>query len=111
MLYISNAFSANMLNLVRPWTVQFTPVSIEKARDMVLKAKREGSFTSAIGHQDLANIVSFMLGTEIPYARTAIYLTTADVLILAQYVGPRLPEGTTQLPSGAKIQFVLVRAF
>jgi hypothetical protein len=29
-------------------------------------------------------------------------------MLVAQYTGPRLPEGATTLPPGAKIRFILV---
>ena len=32
-----------------------------------------------------------------------------DALIVAQYRGPRLPEGATELPPGAKLEFWLVK--
>ena len=65
-------------------------------------------FVSAVGHPDTANILAGMLGKPVPCNRVSLALTRCDVLYVAQYIGPRLPEGTTVLPEGAKIDFVRV---
>lgn len=57
---------------------------------------------SFVGHQDTAN----MLGVECH--RGDCKITRDDVLYVAQYVGPRLPEGATTLPEGAQIEFYRV---
>ena len=106
MLYLSNAFSLNMLNLDRPWQVNVVPMSIDEVKEFVKVAQSNNRFKSIVGHQDLANVLTNMLGYEIPYNRESITLTLNDTLIVAQYTGPRLPEGATQLPPDAQIQFV-----
>lgn len=63
---------------------------------------------SAIGHADTARIISNMLGIELPSNRINVKLLHGEKMIVAQYSGPRLPEGATTLPEGAKIEFVLV---
>ena len=63
---------------------------------------------SVIGHADTARIVSGMLGIELPVNRANVKLACGEKMIVAQYSGPRLPEGATVLPEGAKIEFVLV---
>jgi hypothetical protein len=65
---------------------------------------------SAIGHADTARIVSGMLGVELPANGQSVKLARGEKMIVAQYTGPRLPEGATALPAGAEIEFVLVRA-
>ena len=66
------------------------------------------SLESVIGHADTAWIVSGMLGIELPVNRANVKLACGEKMIVAQYSGPRLPEGATVLPEGAKIEFVLV---
>jgi hypothetical protein len=71
---------------------------------------------SAIGHVDTAKIVSTILNDvwsdglkcDIPVARKSIKCGRYDTLIVAQYSGPRLPEGATTLPEGACINFYVV---
>jgi hypothetical protein len=63
---------------------------------------------SMIGHIDTAKIISGMLGVELPMNRKNVKLAQGEKMIVAQYSGPRLPEGATTLPEGAKIEFVLV---
>lgn len=60
---------------------------------------------SAIGHQDTAKVVSDILGFEVKPNRVSIKLNENDVLYVAQYTGPRLPEGATTLPEGAILEF------
>jgi hypothetical protein len=59
-------------------------------------------FISAVGHADTA----LLLG--VPMARIAIALQPGDTLYVAQLVGGRLAEGATELPSGARFEWVAV---
>ena len=92
-----NAFSLGMLPLeammhiirVRKITPDEIPTDIE----------------SAIGHVDTAKVVSNILGFEVKPNRVSIKMSESDVLYVAQYTGPRLPEGATTLPEGASLEF------
>lgn len=95
--YLSNAFA---LSMVEDGSFRVATLTAEDAR----KAITNG-FTSAIGHADIAAVVSGLLGVDAPMNRVNLTLTTGDVLVVAQYVGPRLPEGATTLPEGSKIVF------
>lgn len=94
-MYVVNAVSINMLP--GKCTVRFTPISIEEAKQLAVE--------SAIGHPSTAAIVSRMLGVSLPPNRIDIKLNPGDRILVAQYTGPRLPEGTTELPEGARIEF------
>lgn len=98
MIKISNAFSIQMLT--GGATVNFAPVTAE-----YVARKLQAEFESYVGHPDLAAVISDITGIEIPVNRTSLTLTDDDVLIVAQYRGPRLAEGTTKLPEGATIEF------
>ena len=63
---------------------------------------------SVIGHVDTANVLSDILGRDVPYNRVSIQLQPGDVLYVAQVVGGRLPEGATTLPEGFKMKFLRV---
>lgn len=63
---------------------------------------------SCVGHEDVAAVISEQLGIEVPVNRVSIKLKSGDIILVAQYVGPRLPEGTTQLPEGAELVWYLV---
>lgn len=45
---------------------------------------------------------------EVPVNRASYTLVPGEKLLVAQYKGPRLPEGATKLPEGATIEFYLV---
>lgn len=98
MEYMSNAFS---LSMVGEATLQ---VSFIDCQD-VASALSRGNVNCVIGHTDTAAIVSGILGINIPPKRENIRLNFGDILFVAQYIGPRLPEGATTLPEGAKIEF------
>ena len=106
MLYLSNAFSINMLNFGldagRAPEVQFRPISYADAMDLL-----SGEFTSAVGHTDTAAIISDLLNRSVTANRISVKLGLGDSILVAQFTGPRLPEGTTTLPEGASIQFLL----
>ena len=104
MIYLTNAFSLNMLKpgcpaeiSVRPLTVQEV-VDFDKAADLV----------SAVGHPDTAQVFSAILGFPVEAHRIDVKLGVQGSLIVGQYSGPRLEEGATELPAGAKIKWFLV---
>ncbi|MFW6030102.1 MAG: STIV orfB116 family protein [Halanaerobiales bacterium] len=130
MYYIGNAFSLQMLQVDSMTNLSVTPVL--EPSDILSDAYMCGEcmatglssgdtfcpscggeyivprFTSAIGHQDTANVVSSILGITIPCNRINISLNQGDVLIVAQVVGGRLPEGAITLPDGFRLQFFRV---
>lgn len=102
MLYVVNAFSLNMLKGKCRLACEI--IGKEEARkiwadpDNMLVGK-----TAAIGHKDMAKIAGDDLGTVISESRASVKVEAGDILLIAQYTGPRLPEGATVLPEGAKI--------
>lgn len=113
-LFITNSFSINMLE--GGTMVDFIPMSIEEVKKYISRATT-GSFAanivSAIGHADMAKIVSDQLEMAIPMNRVSIKLSVergkiSDTALVAQYSGPRLAEGATSLPDGAEIRYWLV---
>lgn len=99
---ISNAFAIPMLPVKKDGTpyefslVRFKPIAAEDVpRDVY----------SVVGHADTAAVLSGILGFQVNFNRETIRLDPCDVLYVAQYSGPRLPEGATELPDGAKILF------
>ena len=52
-------------------------------------------------------IVSSDLGISLEVNRISLNLQFGDVLVVAQYKGPRFPEGTIVLPEGAHIEYLM----
>ena len=98
MVYIGNAFSMNMVKRSLLQAVRLQPIGDPDSwpDEWVLGAH------SVVGHADTARL----LGVECN--RQSVLLNREDVLIVAQYIGPRLPEGATELPEGARIEWVRV---
>ncbi len=100
--YLGNAFSLNMLKSINLMAIiRVIPV---KPEEVPIDAE------SVIGHADTARVVGNMLGREVPANRASVTLGENDVLYVAQYQGPRLQEGATQLPEGATLSFYKVEA-
>jgi hypothetical protein len=97
-MIINNAFSLSMLKGDNLLTVQEVPIELVKNLELV----------SAIGHADTAVILSGMLEKTIPVNRVSVSLDRGESIVVAQYSGPRLPEGTTILPEGAGFKFLMV---
>lgn len=110
MLYLSNAFSgAMLLENVLP-TKGMIDVVIKRFNVEDVRRRLEGSeFTSIVGHADMASVLTNMLGKEVKFNRVSTSLEPGDELIWAQYDGPRLAEGATSLPEGAKVVFLGIR--
>jgi hypothetical protein len=106
MITITNAFSLNMLSSL-PLNVRVSEVKKHDFKNLINLLNEEG-YTSAVGHADTAAILSNQLGIHIPMNRVTVSLEAGDGLLVGQYVGPRLEEGTTTLPEGATIKWLLV---
>jgi len=100
--YLVNAASLNMIGGKNArWEIRW--ISIEAARSLARDAQ------NALGHASTAAVVGAALyGAPLPAQRIDIQLEAGDELLVAQYQGPRLAEGTTILPAGAQIAWALV---
>ena len=107
-MYIGNAFSLNMLPVwATGGSLRFQRLTLEQAQAEVCHQ----GYTSAVGHADVAALFTEALGVSVPMSRINAELlpgTEDDQILVGQYFGPRLPEGTTTLPEGAEIRWVLV---
>ena len=105
-MVVSNAVSLNMLPKgITSGGIIFRRIGLEEAQRLVREASE---VVSAIGHADTARLVGAQLGVELQADRRSITLGD-ELMLVAQYIGPRLPEGTTELPAGARIEFFAVR--
>jgi len=97
-----NAFSLSMVPV--PAVIHVIPTSLADVR---MRDEVE-PFESAIGHADTAGLLSGLLGRTVAMNRVSVKLSRGDMAVVAQYVGPRLPEGTTALPEGSHFEFRLI---
>jgi hypothetical protein len=105
-MVIVNAVSLNMIPpSVQDGGIIFRRIPVDEARRLVREAAQ---VVSAIGHADTARIVGQALDIELPADRRNVVLGD-ELMLVAQYIGPRLPEGATELPSGARVEFFVVR--
>ena len=99
-ILITNAFSLNML-------VSLTAnVKTEELSVPQVKEALSGDFESGMGHS--TELVSEILGMDIPVNRSSNKIQDGEAVLVAQYVGPRLAEGAIQLPEGATLKFIKV---
>jgi hypothetical protein len=119
MTYLVNAFSLNMLQIDNgALAVTVKKLALDEARKfLVFDGHLDPKVAVAIGHTDTAAIIGDLLDlpeediarmVETAKNRPTVKMTTGDRAIVAQYIGPRLPEGATRLPEGARIEFFLV---
>ena len=106
-MFICNAFSLQMLG--HPNSLVLTkPLT----KDQVKKLVANGTgLVSAIGHADTAAVVSSDLGLELLANRANVKLLDGEKMIVAQFTGGRLPEGSTTLPEGIELTYLLVRVY
>jgi hypothetical protein len=118
-MILANAFSLNMLNIGNDTlTVSIKKLTVDEARNLLAPdGHLDPKVVIAIGHTDTARIVGDLLGlpeediarmVEAAQNRPTVKMTAGDKAVVAQYIGPRLPEGATRLPEGARIEFFLV---
>ena len=103
-ILVLNAFSLNMLLDCKQADVVVQPIDKVRARGLIYGQE----FTSAVGHRETSLVLSTDLGVEIQTNRLTVKITEGDTVVVCQYSGPRLPEGATKLPEGAKIQYYRV---
>lgn len=103
-LIVTNAFSINML--VGHTNISFTHITNQTAVKIFNGSQ---GYTWAVGHADTSAILAGALGaTEVNPERVNVLFDGTVPLLVGQYRGPRLPEGTTTLPQGATIEWWLV---
>jgi len=114
-IYICNAFSLSMLDreaqrkeldaggrgrVPRPID---DPVAFLRSWEA-----HDAEIVSAVGHADTARVFSKILGRDVEQNRVNVKLGLYKLALIGQYIGPRLPEGTTELPEGAKIEWWVI---
>jgi len=105
MRYVTNALSLNMLQgSGEGMTLRVTALDLSAVQGVLVSE----DWTSCVGHADTAAVLSELVGKAIAFNRVSLSASTGDELLVAQYTGPRLPEGATSLPSGATITWRLV---
>ena len=85
-----------------PAFISVSEVSLDEARRLLSGS----NVASAVGHADTAHIFSKVLDIEVPMNRQTLALQKGEQLLVGQYIGPRLPEGATELPAGATIKWL-----
>lgn len=94
--YVGNSLSLNMFYKPIELDIHVSRISEKRFREETKDAY------SIFGHKDLAELLGYA------YNRVSVELKNDDVLYVAQYVGERLPEGATELPENAKIEYYKV---
>ena len=101
--YLLNTFSINMLS-ENDIVVAFKKVSASEAQKLLKRGPYP--IVNAIGHADTDRLVRAELGLELPEgSRVSVTIRRGDNVIIAQYRGPRLPEGATKLPEESEIEY------
>ena len=87
--YLSNAFSISMISPLPPTgrTVKVRPISLEEVKSLL-----QGGYTSAVGHPSTAEVLTTLLGVEVPPNRVSIALSPGDRVVVFQ-LAVRLAEG------------------
>lgn len=98
--YITAALSSRMVP--DGHAVSLFDAPTEAARGIITSAK---STESAVGHEDTARVMAGLLGIPVEARRVDVMLAHGDIIVVAEYTGPRLAEGATALPEGATLRF------
>jgi len=109
---LANAFSLSMIPIVEgdEAKLKVRRISIQEAKELLANV-----FTSAIGHQSTAKLLTQLLGVNVPVNRTEIKLERGQQLIVFQLL-IRLQEGQVlsheeleQLYQQGKVVFYVVQ--
>jgi len=102
---VLNAFSMQML--ISDTTLKFQRIPAVMAEVVLDEAL--GEIQSFVGHEDFAYLVSQELHHSIPFNRGFYKFDPKDIILVAQLVGGRLPEGCKNIPEGMSIKYWLVK--
>lgn len=102
MIYLGSAFSLSMLG-ASSVSLQVDPINAHQVREIITGPH---GYVSCVGHESTAAIFSEQLGLQVDMMRISVSLVSDDIILVGQYIGPRLPEGATTLPPGAEIRWV-----
>lgn len=112
---VCNAFSLSMLdrdaqrrNANDPIAQPRIPHPCDDPNGFLAAWEQHAAIESAVGHADTAALFSAALGREVPCNRINVKVDADTRLLIGQYIGPRLPEGATQLPEGARIEWWVI---
>lgn len=118
MLYLTNAFSINMLDFEKNKLFELKIYEADESfvKNAITDALELNNFTSVIGHEATAKILTEILGVNIPFNRTQVKLMKGDIAIVFQLVGIRLEEGKVltvdeikKLKDNSQLRFFLVK--
>ena len=110
-MILCNSFSINMLpKFIGACDIHIESISKEGAMSLTHAAQINGKLKSIIGHPDIAKIVQneLQLDMDLFNRETFKWTEKSENLLVAQYMGERLPEGTRTLPTGSIIIYYLV---
>ena len=117
-LYICNTFSLSMLDRDSQLSAPRIPKPIDNPEYFLGATYKRTKVVSAVGHADTASIFAEILDVDsfpeffpngLKPNRINVSLTNPkDHALVGQYIGPRLPEGATTLPEGARIDWWLI---
>ena len=99
-VYIVNSISLNMFPQLGELTWEpATNEKVNSVKELLKNNSEDPVIIPAIGHEDLARII------DVPCNRISVNAKYGDKFLVAQYIGPRLSEGSTTLPDGASIRW------
>ena len=102
--FIANALSLNMIAAgVTAGRIDFAVADLATAKEFAVGA------VSIVGHPDSAAQIGNDLEKEVKPNRATVALEPGGELLVAQYRGQRLPEGTTKLPEGVSFTYYKVK--
>ena len=96
MIFLANSFSFQMITHFPcdTHTVEITKEKFDYYKQHAV---------SYVGHKDLANLL------DVDYNRESLKLRDGDILLVAQLMGGRLPEGATKLPHNVSIKYLCMQ--
>ena len=119
-MYIANAMSLSMLqpqhqsDYPNTSSRQVIPRPVENPKEFLKEWENipETEIISILGHAATQGLFEKALDREVPvnrinfkFSRIGEYAIREELVLVGQYDGPRLPEGATELPEGATLEW------
>ena len=101
-MLITNTFSLQMLDLNYNNLINITPITLKELQE------KKDCLVSAIGDEDVAAVLSNLIGKTFLTRRVSIKLENSQPIIVANLIKGEIPKGATTLPENTQFKFVMV---
>lgn len=106
-LFISNAFSFNMIPSMECLDMEVDAISTSKVKEVISEFEKSDVVVSMSG-QATCDLFKSLTGETVEFVSNKIEVRDGDKMLVMQYNGPRLDVGANEVPRNGSCRFLMV---